>query len=150
MSVFTIFEEESVDICGCLTPVTEEEGQDDGQSEEVECPGAGTYTLDEFDAFSIPTGDMYSGLLVFDMNITLQTTFNFHDEEEASMVCTVVVTLNNSSGMASAAAAMFVVGLAGIVGYGIRKRRVATIQLSEEEGTCSHFEMMPNGDCVEV
>ena len=43
-----------------------------------------------------------------------------------------------------AAGALVVVGLAAALTGLRRKRRVATIRLSAEEGTASHFEMMPN------
>jgi hypothetical protein len=49
-----------------------------------------------------------------------------------------------------AGAAVFVLGIAGVVAGVSRRRRVATIQIGAEEGTVSHFEMMPNEAAARV
>ena len=48
------------------------------------------------------------------------------------------------------AGALAVLGLAAALTGLRRKRRVATIRIAEEEGTSSHFEMMPNDASARV
>jgi hypothetical protein len=119
----------NVNFCGCL-------GGD--------CPSAGTYTVDQW-AYQLPGngGSWYDEYMYWGMSLTLDAIFDFSGQ---TTECTTTVTLSRNYSMVWGGAIFL--GLASM--WGIRKRRVATIQLKEEEGTQSHFEMMPNDAGVRV
>ena len=125
-----------VDLCDCLE-------SEDGNA----CPSAGDYTLREFGGIDIPGDDsaFYANSGYFGGSIPIKAKFAFDDG--STITCTTAVVLSNNNGT-TAVSLVVLVGLAAALG--IRKRRVATIQLAEDEGTNSHFEMMPNGDSVQV
>lgn len=108
-----------------------------------DCPSAGTYS-GSFD-YTIP-GSENSYLTKFSWGQSINVVVGFDFGDGTSNECSSTVVLNSGSySMAAysmAAGALVVVGLAAV---GIRRRRVASIKLArEEEGTTSHFEMMPN------
>jgi hypothetical protein len=64
--------------------------------------------------------------------------------------CTATFKEKSSSESGSAYFVGSFVALVGLVTVGLRRRRVATIKLQEDEGTTTHFEMMPNDNFVRV
>ena len=122
---------EEIDLCGKLT-----------SSSGSTCPSAGSYTLDSF-RFTIPgSGDQwYSQSGYWGSSIALKASFDFGT---STGYCSTSVTLKKNSGYQMAYGAILLMGFAGIVAGIGRRRKVATLQLSEGEGTTSHFEMMPN------
>jgi hypothetical protein len=129
--------EGNVDICDCMS-----------SNDNSTCPTSGEYTLNEFGAFNIPGDDsaVYANSGYF--GSTIRITVEFMYDDGTTTTCTTSVVLSNNTTSTMAAAAVVLVGLAAALG--IRGRRVATIQLADDEGTKSHFEMMPNGDSVQV
>jgi hypothetical protein len=133
-SLVTIYDRD-VNFCDCLTS---ESGN--------ECPSAGTYTVNEW-AYQLPgNGDSWyaSYNMYWGRSLGLKATFNFSGQ---TTTCETTVKLSRSS-YSMVYGAAIILGLAAL--WGFRKRRVATIQLKEEEGTQSHFEMMQNDDGVRV
>jgi MYXO-CTERM domain-containing protein len=133
-NMVTIYNRET-NLCGGLA-------SDDG----VACPAAGDYSVAEF-PFTLPgDGDSYYSQYGFwGMSVGLTATFDF---DGSTTECTTSVVLSKNSGYQMAMGAVAIIGLAAALG--IRRRRVATIQLNEEEGTQSHFEMMPKEAGVTV
>ncbi len=120
-----------IDLCGKLSSTS-------GST----CPSAGSYTLDSF-RFTIPgTGDQwYAQTGYWGTSVSLKATFDFGS---STGYCSTGITLKKNSGYQMAYGALAVIALAGVLtGFG-RRRKVATLQLSEGEGTTSHFEMMPS------
>ena len=120
-----------IDLCGKLT-----------SSSGSACPSAGSYTLDSF-RFTIPgSGDQwYSQSGYWGSSIALKASFDFGT---STGYCSTGVTLKKNSGYQMAYGALLIMGISGIVAGIRRRRKVATLQLSEGEGTTSHFEMMTN------
>lgn len=155
-----IFNDE-VDICKSLEP----------QDGYTTCPSAGSYTIQPF-SFEIPgDGDQWyaqngywyvtfetiqcfsalSSLLSYPSflkcqyrgaSLSLKAYFNFGDSKT---VCTTSIKLSKNNGYRMVAGGMMMFGLAGFMTSSYRRRHVASIQIGEDEGTQSHFEMM-NGD----
>jgi hypothetical protein len=120
------------------------------------CPNMGSYAF-TYD-YPIPGKPSWWGLVShFNVAIGIEAIFNF--EGSASTTCTMTFTATQMT--ATQAQAYQMVSTVGFVGGAIlfvgvaaiglyKKRRVATIQLQEDEGTRSHFEMMPNDAAVGV
>lgn len=75
--------------------------------------------------------------------ISVAVYFDFGGSSSTTQ-CTTSITLTEASRYGMVAGAVLMLGIGGILTGVRRRRKVATIQLSEEEGTMSHFEMMPN------
>lgn len=79
-------------------------------------------------------------------SVSMKVIFNFGG---TTTTCKTTLTLTKTSGYTMVAGAVVVFSLAGVLTTIGRKRRAA-IQLDEEEGTPSHFEMLPNEGAVRV
>jgi len=112
------------------------------------CPEQGTYTINTF-KLAIPgdTESWYSEYGYWGMSVGVDAVFTIDGSET---VCTVGIKLSKANGytMVYGAGLAFAAFLS--LGFGVRRRRVAKIQLSPEEGTQAHFEMMPNGATAAV
>jgi hypothetical protein len=128
--------------CGCMTSV-------DGSSA---CPHKGVYDF-TYD-YKLPDkgSAWYANMMAyFNASIKIKAVFDF--EDSASTTCKLSIMASKISGSKNSSAAQFVgaaILLVGVAAIGLKKRRVATIQLQEEEGTQSHFEMMPKDSSVQV
>ena len=116
------------------------------QSDTYTCPSAGTYTVDSFD-LTLPgdSNSWYSSMNLWGMTVGVTANFDFSGSYTQ---CTMNVKASKYSGYTLVGGAMVLAGLATVVG--LRRRRVATIQLPAEEGTHSHFEMMTSDAGVRV
>ena len=121
----------------------------------VTCPSAGDYAF-TYD-YQVPDKGWYAKLLnMLSMAVVIKADFDF--QGSATTTCTMMLTatkttMSQGQGYQMASTVRFVGGailLVGVAALGLKKRRVATIQLQEEEGTRSHFEMMPNDAAVRV
>ena len=121
----------------------------------VACPNAGDYAF-TYD-YQIPDKGWYAKLLsMVSMAVVITADFDF--QGSTTTTCTMMITATKTTTSQSqsyqmASTVRFVGGaiiLVGVAALGLKKRRVATIQLQEEEGTRSHFEMMPNDAAVQV
>jgi len=126
-----------VDLCGKLS-----------SSSGSTCPSAGSYTLDSFH-FTIPgEGDeWYSQYGYWGRSIPLKVSFDFGS---STGYCSAYVILKKNNGYQMAYGVLGVVGLVGVAIGFRRRRKMATLQLGEEEGTTSHFEMMNNDAACRV
>jgi len=79
--------------------------------------------------------------------VALKVIFDFGD---STSTCSTKITLTKSSGYTMIAGGFVVLGLAGVLTRVGRRRRTGTIQLDAQEGTASHFEMMPNEGAARV
>jgi hypothetical protein len=100
------------------------------------CPAAGDYEFSTDIVLPGVDSSLYSSL--YGVTVGIQAKFTF---DGAKTVCIVGVHVSKGGyAMSYVGAAVLLFGLVGAMGY--RRRRVATIQLKEEEGTVTHFEMM--------
>jgi hypothetical protein len=134
-NMVTIYDKEA-NFCDCLS-----------SDSDATCPSAGAYTFEE-SAFTLPgNGDSwYSTNGYWGASVSIKAIFDF---DGSKTTCTTTVELSKNSGYTMVGSAVLLLGLAGGA-LGIRRRRVASIQLGEEEGTQSHFEMMTNDAAVSV
>jgi hypothetical protein len=117
----------------------------------VDCPEAGAYKF----AYDYQLPDQgsawYANMAgLFGIAITVKAIFDFGDSQ--STTCTMTITASQNSGYQMSTVS-FVGGailLVGVAAIGLKKRRAATIQLQEGEGSQSHFEMMRNDAAVQV
>jgi hypothetical protein len=135
-NMVTIYDRQA-NFCDCLS------SSDSGAT----CPSAGAYTFED-SAFTLPgNGDSwYSQNGFWGTSLSIKAIFDF---DGSTTTCTTTVELSRNSGYTMVGSAVLLLGLAGGA-FGIRRRRVASIQLGEEEGTQSHFEMMTNDAAVSV
>lgn len=126
-----------IDLCGKLS-----------SSSGSTCPSAGSYTMESF-RFTIPgSGDeWYAQNSYWGTSVSLKAAFDFGT---STGYCSTSITLKKSSGYQMAMSAVGVMGLVAIVAGVGRRRKVATLQLNEGEGSTSHFEMMPNESVCRV
>ena len=135
MADVTVKAANMVEIFDGTTNICDKLSSQDGNA----CPSEGEYEIKSFD-FALPgDGDSwYAQHDYWGMSIGIKATFDINGSKT---VCNTKVTLSKNSGYSMAYSA--VIALAGVsLLIGFRRRRVAKIQLDEEEGTQTHFEMM--------
>jgi len=110
----------------------------------ADCPDAGTYSISEY---SIDLPDPSSSLsLAGSMGMAISVGADIYfDSGEIEQCSFTIALVNQSSGYS-----MGYIGMAGFMLFGVgttlgvKRRKVATIQLDDTEGTHNHFELMPN------
>jgi hypothetical protein len=127
--------------CGCMTPMS------NGDT----CPDAGDYSFTYDYQLPDKSSAWYMNMLdLFGMSIKITADFDFNGDVST---CEMSIKAQKDTGYQMVSTVQFVGGailLVGVAAIGLKKRRVATIQLQEAEGTQSHFEMMPNDAAVGV
>jgi hypothetical protein len=120
-------------------------------SDGITCPNAGDYAFTYDYQLPDKSSSWYADMSkLFSVSVQIEAVFDFEGNEST---CTMNITASEAQGYGMASSVQFVGGaivLVGVAAIGLKKRRVATIQLQEEEGTRSHFEMMPNDAAVQV
>lgn len=149
---------DEVYLCNYLQPIYGD-SESEGYGDTFVCPERGVYATGDF-TFTIPSYDMLSTNMRMtnrygSTSSNYMVALSLNLVNEAASTCTTVITMkqewtgsrgSSSWTGASAGGAAAIVGLAG---YLIRRRRrVAQIKLAEEEGSTSHFEMMPSSGNV--
>lgn len=116
------------------------------------CPNEGTYDISDY---SLDLPDPSSSLsLAGSMGMSISVGADIYFDTGDYEQCTFTIALVNKTNSYS----MGYIGMAGFMLFGvattlgIKRRKVATIQLEQDdtEGSHNHFELMPKGKAVRV